>query len=109
MPIVLGLAEPEASFDFMRRLFAPLGIARAQWQYLPLPAQAPRQVQTGGGLSLRSRDLLKLGQLALDGGRWEGRQLLPAGWIEASWQPSSRMPDGIESGYLWWLHRHRVG
>ncbi|MBN8505560.1 MAG: serine hydrolase [Burkholderiales bacterium] len=92
-----------------QRLFEPLGITRAQWQYLPLPAKPPRQVQAGGGLSLRSLDLLKLGQLALQGGQWEGRTLLPAGWMAASWTPSARMQDGTDYGYLWWLHRLRVG
>jgi CubicO group peptidase (beta-lactamase class C family) len=88
-----------------RRLFGPLGIRHAQWQRLP----DGRHVQAGGGLSLRSRDLLKLGQLALQGGRWDDRALLPADWIARSTTPKARMPDGVEYGYLWWLHAFDVG
>lgn len=103
-----AVGEPLEAYA-QRRLFAPLGIERVQWQHLPNPAPAPRQVQAGGGLQLRSLDLLKLGQLALAGGRWQGQALLPAGWMEASWRPSARMPDGTDYGYLWWLHALRVG
>ena len=52
-------------------LFAPLGITNAQWVYSPLNIPL-----TGGGLRLNSRDLLKIGQLCLDGGRWQGRQIV---------------------------------
>ncbi len=82
-----------------RRLFEPLGIGPVRWQHLPLgPAQA------GGGLAMRTRDLFAIGQLALQRGQWQGRALLPAGWMEAATTPRARMPDGTDYGYLWWLH-----
>ena len=62
------------------------------------------------GLRLRPRDLLKLGQLVLDKGQWQGRQLVPAQWIEESTQmhistgfKSPILPDEtIGYGYQWW-------
>ncbi|MFW2343628.1 serine hydrolase domain-containing protein [Brevundimonas sp.] len=81
-----------------RTLFQPLGFGDVDWQHTPLGV-----VQTGGGLSLRSIDLLKVAELYRRGGLWDGRQIVPAAWVEASIQPSAQIMEGIDYGYLWWL------
>lgn len=83
-------------------LFEPLGIAGAQWSRIREDADA------GGGLRLRPRDMAKIGQLVLSGGRWNGRQLVSERWIEASTVPKINATDDQLYGYLWWLGRSRI-
>ena len=54
-----------------------------------------------GGLNLRTRDYARLGQMVLQGGAWQGQQIVPAGWIAAS--TSAQAADGSAYGYQWWI------
>ena len=97
---VLEKATGEALEDYAQRLFTPLGIEDPEWQFSPLGL-----AQGGGGLGLRSRDLLALAQLYADGGLYKGEQVVSSDWVEASLTPHAAMVgrEGFEYGYLWWL------
>ena len=88
------------------RLFGPLGISRYRW------AETPSGRTVGqGNLSIRARDMAKLGQLYLDGGRWGGRQVVPESWIRSSMEGRFRVPwKGYDRyGYGWYTHELQVG
>jgi hypothetical protein len=56
-----------------------------------------------GGLNLRTRDYARFGQMFLDGGRWNGQQIVPADWVTASTTPSApTAPGKLQYGYQWW-------
>lgn len=63
----------------------------------------PKEVNTAGwGLTLTTRDMAKIGQLYLNGGVWNGRQILSSQWIEDSTKVQSRSGK-LTYGYLWWI------
>jgi CubicO group peptidase (beta-lactamase class C family) len=62
---------------------------------------------TGGGLRLRSRDLAKLGLLLQSGGRWGGRQVLPASWVAEALTERRRIDADTRYGYLFWRRDYR--
>jgi CubicO group peptidase (beta-lactamase class C family) len=81
----------------------PLGIVRSQWNASPLGIG-----MGGGGTRYRSRDLAKLGQLVLDEGRWQGRQVMSAKWIDAMLTVHAQARDDADYGYLWWCFRKPI-
>lgn len=99
---VLEQAAAESLLEYARsRLFDPLDIS--------VETAGPVAPQGAGHdwLRLRPADLAKLGRLYLDGGRWEGAQLLPADWVAEATVNQSDVPvwaaHGVGYGYLWWV------
>ncbi|MES2017502.1 MAG: serine hydrolase [Pseudomonadota bacterium] len=85
------------------RLFAPLGIKQSAWS-----RDATGMVHGSFGLQLRTRDLMKIGLMALQGGKWQGANVVAAAWISKCLAPTvNGLPqDGpiVNHGYgnLWW-------
>ncbi len=80
-------------------LFEPLGITAFEW------SRVKGDTDAGGGLRLRPRDMAKIGQLVLAGGRWNDRQIVSKAWIDASTTPRIEATGLFFYGYLWWLGR----
>ena len=119
---ILVHATGRPLLDYAReRLFDPLGIeTRPAAQPLPVPASAAEYdkagfawgvdhqgVNFGGGLlKLRPADMLKLGQLYLDGGKVDGRQIVPAQWVHDATSAQVTTNSGFggaDYGYQWWV------
>ncbi|MEI2431892.1 serine hydrolase [Lysobacter yananisis] len=89
-------------------LFAPLGIAHWRWQ-----RDVGGHAKGQGNLSLRAGDFARIGQMALDDGRWQGREIVRADTLRAILAPRARIgavdPYADEYGYMWYRKRLRVG
>ena len=67
---------------FHKQVAVPLQFGHYHWLLSP-----DGEGYLGGGVYMRPRDLLKIGQLYLDGGAWHGRRLFDADWIARSTTP----------------------
>jgi CubicO group peptidase (beta-lactamase class C family) len=99
-------ATGSSALDFARReLFSPLGIGIGNVTW---PADAQGVSFGWGDLRLEPRDMAKLGYLWLNNGRWEDRQIIPKGWMEAAIQAQAHPPYTDQGyGYGFWLHTSR--
>lgn len=83
------------------RLFEPLGITKFFWE------TCPKGITKGGwGLFLMPEDAAKLGQLYLQEGKWNDRQIIPAAWVEESTTKQVDTPPekgGYGYGYQIWM------
>jgi CubicO group peptidase (beta-lactamase class C family) len=79
-------------------LFGPLGIAHSNWKWNYDLTNADKEYSQ---IHLRPRDMLKLGILFADGGRWHGRQVISESWVRASLAEHSHV-DNVSYGYFWW-------
>jgi CubicO group peptidase (beta-lactamase class C family) len=94
--------------EYLRpRLLTPLGIDQATWE------TCPRGINTGGwGLSVRTADIARFGQLYLQKGMWQGAQILPEAWVDAASTSQVANPNEPNIdwrqgyGYQFWRCRH---
>jgi len=100
----------ETVLDYLKpRLFEPLGIENPEW------GASPQGNTFGGwGLKIRTEDIAKFGQLYLQRGRWEGKQLVPVAWVEQA--TSKQVSNGSDPskdwdqgyGFQFWRCRHNA-
>lgn len=119
---ILVKATGKPLLDFAREnLFSPLGIcveenivfhnAEEQLAWYGIAKHKngwvvdPQGINTAGwGLTLTAADMAKFGQLYLNGGVWNGKQIVPASWVNESTAEHSRWLEmNLPYGYLWWL------
>ncbi|SAK69322.1 beta-lactamase [Caballeronia arationis] len=100
-PVLVGTAVSVAAHEREDRfaeekLFKPLGMSHYRWTGV----DETGAVAGGWGLRLRPVDMAKIGMLMLDGGRWQGRQVVPQAWIKQMTTPS---PAAADYGYYCWI------
>lgn len=119
---ILTQATGRLVLDFARKnLFAPLGIQvnrnivfHSKEEQLAIMMKErnisgwvadPQGINTAGwGLFLTPAEMAKLGQLYLNRGVWDGKQLISAEWIDESTKVHSCWDElGLKYGYLWWV------
>ena len=81
------------------RLYEPLGITSFQWE------RDPKGIEVGGwGLFLKTEDLAKIALCYLNGGRYNGKQIIPENWINlASSNLTQGIPDSPDDGYGYFI------
>lgn len=92
-----GTGQPLLGFA-RRVLFEPMEFGPSAWS-----TDARGEPIAASGLRLLPRDLLKIGQLVLAGGRWQGRQLVPADWIGRITTPSVTIDRNRSYGWQWYM------
>jgi CubicO group peptidase (beta-lactamase class C family) len=75
-------------------LFEPLGITGAEWN-----TDSQGYNVGGAGLALTPREMATFGYLYLNGGLWDGEQIVPAEWVALT---TTAQDEATDYGYLWW-------
>jgi len=89
----------QSAFDFARKeLFEPLGITSARW------GRVDAQGVTDGeaGLFLSPHDMARIGYLYLHNGLWDGKQIIPASWVDRAKEGKVSATFGYHYANLWW-------
>lgn len=99
---VLAAKTGENLFEFAKKnLFDPLGFKNSEW----MNQDQSGLDRSGFGLRLRPYDMLKFGNLYLNGGLWQGKRLLSEAWVKKSFDAYMRIrPDAVMNnyGWFWW-------
>lgn len=81
-------------------LFDEIGIKSVYW------SKNKRGINYGwGDLALEPRDLAKIGQLLLDGGKWNNKSVISTSWIQKAKSMNTIFPNGNGYGYGFWIDK----
>ena len=98
--VIRGATGRDIPALMSERIVEPLGLEAAPY-YL---TDGEGVAFVLGGLNMTTRDYARLGMMFLRGGRWNGRQIVPAEWVAESTAPSApTAPGAIGYGYQWWI------
>jgi CubicO group peptidase (beta-lactamase class C family) len=86
-----------------RVLFDPMGFGPSEWA-----VGTDGEPRAASGCRLIPRDLLKVGQLALAGGAWQGKQVVPADWVKRITTPTIAIEGPRSYGYHWYIYDNMV-
>ena len=92
-----GTGEPLLAYA-RRTLFEPMGFGPTVWA-----TSAEGEPYAASGLRLLPRDMLKIGELVLAGGAWQGRRLVPADWVTRITTPLVRIDAARQYGFHWYV------
>ena len=97
---ILQIATGKTAYEYGKEvLFDPLGMDSVQCD------TDPQGISDGGnGFSMNVYDMAKFGQLYLNGGTWQGEQIVSPEWVEASTTVQfTRSSGSADYGYQWWV------
>ena len=107
---IISKVTGQNTLEYLKpRLFDPLGIENPEW-----PVNDQGEIYGGWGLKIRTEDIAKFGQLYLQKGKWNGKQLVPAAWVEQA--TSKQVSNGSDPsrdwdqgyGFQFWRCRHNA-
>ncbi len=107
---IISKVTGQNTLEYLKpRLFEPLGIENPEW-----PANAQGESFGGWGLKVRTEDIAKFGQLYLQKGKWNGKQLVPTAWVEQA--TAKQVSNGSDPardwdqgyGFQFWRCRHNA-
>ncbi|MDF1852446.1 MAG: serine hydrolase [Verrucomicrobiales bacterium] len=102
---VIESVVPGSAREFIEsELLGKMGITSFAWQddVSGLPKSA-------AGSSMRSRDMIKWGMLVMNGGKWNGEQLVPAEFVKRATSSLHTNSRRTSYGFFWWRHDMELG
>ena len=97
---VIEAVVPGSARDFIEtEVLGKMGITNFAWQ-----DDSSGLPKSAAGSSMRSRDMIKWGMLVMNGGKWQGEQMIPGDYVAKATSRVHTNPQGTSYGFFWWCH-----